>query len=652
GARGARLHIHPGSGQFKAKPAWIVCAEQVETTKVYARTVARVETPWIERAGAHLVRQQHYEPHWERRGARVAVHERTTLYGLTLQAGRKIPYDRIDPVDARRLFIRHALVQMDYDSKAPFFLHNLKLLEDAEYLQQKGRRVDILADEAQLYAFFDERVPAEVTSGAAFEKWRREAERKEPKLLWLTSGDIGGDEATVDSQDFPDHMQAGALRIELQYRFEPGHEDDGVTAIVPLHTLNQLPAEPFGWLVPGLLEEKITALVRSLPKHLRVHFVPVPEYVEKILPMLDPGHGSLYQQLGKALHRTGGITVQADAFREELLPVHLRMNYAVVDEANAVIDRSRDLRALKARHGSSAGRNFQQLAREARLHEGCRSWSFGPLPEVFAGNLDGTSIHGHVALADEGESVAVRVFATPQEAAASHPRGIARLVRLVLSKDLKPLLKDLAVNVAGELAYRQLTKDRKLREDVLDLVVRAVFVEGQSPLREQPAFDARLATRRGGIGLPAQEISRAVQSMLESWSAIQTKLKACRIPALKADIEQQLGRLMPPDMLLATPWARLKECPRYLKAILHRLEKAPLDPAKDAKLQKDVDNFDGRYWQTAKAVDDPVAPVDDAFRWLLEEYRVSLFAQQLKTPVPVSAKRLEEAWQERSKVNR
>ncbi len=652
GARGAKLHIHPGSGQFKARPAWIVCAEQVETTKVYARTVARVETPWIEQAGAHLVRNQHYEPHWERRGARVVVHERTTLYGLTLQAGRKINYDRVDPVDARRLFIRHALVQMDYDSKAPFFVHNLKLLEDAEYLQQKGRRVDLLADEAQLYAFFDERVPADVTSGAAFEKWRREAERKEPKLLWLASADIGSDDATVDSQDFPDHIQAGPLRIELQYRFEPGHEDDGVTAIVPLHTLNQLPAEPFGWLVPGLLEEKITALVRSLPKHLRVHFVPVPEYVDKILPMLDPGHGSLYQQLGKALHRTGGITVQADAFREELLPVHLRMNYAVVDEANTVIDRSRDLRALKGKHGSSAGKNFKQLAREARLHEGCRNWSFGPLPEVFAGNLDGIAIHGHVALADEGESVAVRVFATAQDAAVSHPRGVARLIRLVLAKDLKPLLKDLAVNVAGELAYRQLTKDRKLREDVLDLVVRAVFVESQALLREQPAFEARLATRRGGIGLPAQEMSRAVQSMLESWSAIQAKLKACRVPTLKADVEQQLSRLMPPDVLQATPWLRLKECPRYLKAILQRLDKGPLDPAKDAKLQKEVEAFETRYWQAAKAVDATTAPVDDAFRWLLEEYRVSLFAQQLKTPVPVSAKRLTDLWQERNKGGR
>jgi ATP-dependent helicase HrpA len=645
GTRGTKVHIHPGSGQFKAKPAWIVCAEQVETTKVYARNVARVEPLWIERAGGHLVRQQHYEPHWERKAARVAVHERTTLFGLTLQAGRKINFDRIDLVEARRLFIRHALVQMDYDSKAPFFLHNLKLLEDAQYLQQKGRRVDILADEAQLYEFFDARVPADVANGAAFEKWRKLAEAKEPKRLWLTTGDISGaDEATVDSGDFPDHIMAGALKLALQYRFEPGHEDDGVTAIVPLHMLNQLTPEPFGWLVPGLLEEKMTALVRSLPKHLRVHFVPVPEHVAQALPMLDPGHGSLYVQLAKALHRTGGITVSADGFRDELLPVHLRMNYAVVDDANRVIDRSRDLRELKGRHGQSAVRNFQQLAREARLHEGCRSWSFGDLPDTFDGLHDGQRLYGHVALADEGAGVGVRVFATPAEAAASHPRGAARLIRLVLSKDLKPLLKDLAVTVQGELAYRGLAKDRTLREDVLDLVVRAVFVEAQPELRHAAAFEQRIAARRGGIGLPAQEISRSIQQTLEAYAALQVRLKDCRVAALRDDVRAQMSRLLSADLLPATPWQRLKEFPRYLKAVLHRLEKAPLDPARDAKLMAELEPLESRYWKAVKDEDGARAPAADPFRWLLEEYRVSLFAQQLKTPVPVSAKRLAEAW--------
>jgi ATP-dependent helicase HrpA len=279
GANGSKIFIHPGSGQFKARPAWIVSAEQVETTKVYARNVARVEPAWIEQAGAHLVKRQHYEPHWERRASRAAIYERVTLFGLLLSSGRSVPYEQIDPKAARELFIKHALVLMEYDSRAPFLAHNLKLLKDMEYLQQKGRRVDLLGDESQLYAFFDARVPEGISTGRAFERWRRDAEGKNPKVLWLTEQDISPGEAELDAEQFPDHLSAGPLVIQLRYRFEPGHEDDGVSALVPLHVLNQLPEEAFEWLVPGLLDEKIEALVRSLPKQLRVHFVPVPDAV-------------------------------------------------------------------------------------------------------------------------------------------------------------------------------------------------------------------------------------------------------------------------------------------------------------------------------------------------------------------------------------
>src|SRR6186713_2434731 len=354
GANGSKIFIHPGSGQFKARPAWIVSAEQVETTKVYARNVARVEPAWIEQAGAHLVKRQHYEPHWERRASRAAIYERVTLFGLVLSSGRSVPFENIDPKAARELFIRHALVHMEYDSRAPFLAHNLKLLKDMEYLQQKGRRVDLLGDENQLYAFFDARVPEGISTGAAFERWRREAEAKDPKLLWLTERDIAASDAALDTGRFPDHLSAGPLVVQLRYRFDPGNEDDGVSALVPLHVLNQLAEEPFGWLVPGLFEEKITALVRSLPKNLRVHFVPVPEAVERALPLLERGRDSLHKQLAAALTRTGGIVVPADAFRDELLPPHLRINYVLVDDANKVIARSRSLASLREKHAGAS----------------------------------------------------------------------------------------------------------------------------------------------------------------------------------------------------------------------------------------------------------------------------------------------------------
>jgi ATP-dependent helicase HrpA len=336
------------------------------------------------------------------------------------------------------------------------------------------------------------------------------------------------------------------------------------------------------------------------------------------------------------------VGVPHDAFREELLPVHLRMNFAVLDEASKVIDRSRDLKALQQRHGVDAGRNFQQLAQQALLQTGCRSWSFGALPETFDGLHDGQRLYGHVALADEGSSVGVRVYATAMEAAVSHERGLTRLIRLVLAKDLKPLLRDLAVTVQGEMTYKN------LREELLDRVVAAVFLEGRESLRTGAAFEQRLVQCKGGIGLPTQEISRSVQQTLDAWLAVKAKLKTCPLATTRSDIGVQLERLLPDAFLRSTPWSRLREFPRYLKAAVHRLEKAPQDPARDQKLAREVDVVESRYWLAVKAEKHSRPPVNDAFRWLLEEYRVSLFAQQLKTPVPVSARRLAEAWQERS----
>jgi ATP-dependent helicase HrpA len=660
GARGTKLFIHPGSFLFKPKPKWIISAEQVETTKVYARTVAKIEPEWIEKVGAHLVRQQHYDPHWERKAARVAVHERTLLFGLTVQAGRKIPYERVNPKEAREMFIRHALVQMDYDSKAPFFLHNLKLLEDADYLQQKGRRVDLLVDEAWLFGFFDVRLPADVLNGVSFERWRKQVERTQPDLLKLTRGDITAKEdASLDARNFPDHFQCGALRFPLQYRFEPNHEDDGVTAIIPLHLLNPLEPEPFRWLVPGLLLEKLVALIKSLPKTLRIHFVPVPGHAERVLPMLDFGRGSFYGQLSSALKKTGGIAVSESAFREEILPAHLRMNFVVVDEFNAVIDRSRDLNELKRRHSVDAGKNFQQLARQAYLYTGCTAWNFGDLPACFDGQHEGQKVYGFPAVVDEGEAVGVRVFDTPGEAARQQLLGLARLFRLVLSKELKYLKRNLAVNAQAEMAYRQLPAHpllyadlkpgRDLREDVLDRLMGALFVEGQPDIRSAGQFEARLQACRTELVLKADEMAHMAQTVLQRYAEVQLRLKACRLPPVKSDIEGQLAVMVYAGFLTTTPYAQFREMPRYIKAALHRLEKSPQDPLRDLKQAREIEPFLTRYWQAVKAATGGLPPESDPFRWQLEEFRVSQFAQQLKTPFPVSAKRLEEAWRQRGR---
>jgi ATP-dependent helicase HrpA len=655
GANGTKVFIHPGSGQFKAKPAWIVSAEQVQTTKVYARNVARIETAWVEQVGAHLVKHQHYDPHWERRAARAAIYERTTLFGLTLSTDRRVPYERVDAKAARELFIRHALVLMEYDSRAPFFAHNLKLLEDLEYLQQKGRRVDLLGDEEQLYAFFDARVAQGISTGADFERWRRDAEKKEPKLLWLTERDVAGSDAELDSHRFPDHLSAGPLTIQLRYRFEPGNEDDGVSALIPLHVLNQLPDEPFEWLVPGLLEDKITALVRSLPKNLRVHFVPVPEAVAKVLPLLEAGRGSLHSQLAEALLRTGGVEVPRDSFREDLLAPHLRMNYLLLDDADKVIARSRSLAALRERH---AGVSQKVYAQQSQLTTGARTWVFGDLPERQDAAPGVRAQIGYPGLVDEGDSVGLRVFATPPEARISHERGVARLIRLVMSRDLKPLRRDLAVNVQGEMVYRglaahpslnaDLLAGRDLRDDLLDRIVMTVFLAGREPPRTAAAFDERIASHRAGVGLPAQEISRATQLMLERVGRIQSSLPKAPAAAA-ADIRSQLSWLVPAGFLLVTPWHRLQEFSRYLQAIEQRLQKVNLDPGRDAKLTAEIAPLEARYREKVKAERGSRPSGGEEFRWLLEEFRVSLFAQQLGTRVTVSARRLADAWAEREK---
>lgn len=654
GARGSRLHIHPGSFLFKPKPKWIMSAEQVETTKVYARTVAAIEPEWIERVGAHLVRQQHYDPHWERKAARVAVHERTQLFGLVIQAGRKIPYERVNAVEAREMFIRHALVQMDYDSRAPFMQHNLKLLEEADYLQQKGRRVDLMVDEAWLYQFFDARIPADVVNGVTFEVWRKAAEAKNPGILKLTRDDITVkvDDA-VDDLNFPDHCMVGGIRIALQYRFEPGHQDDGVSALIPLQLLNTLEEGPFRWLVPGMLRDKVVALLKSLPKTLRIHFVPVPDYVDRILPMLDFAEGDLLQQLSSALKRTGGIAVPLSAFREELVPDHLKTNFLVLGEDQRVMDRGRDLGALQTKHSKDAGKTFRQIASEAYLKTGCQAWVFGDLPLTFDGEHDGSRVFGYPALVDEGETVGLRILESREAAQLIHEGGVARLLAIMLSKDLKYIRKNLRVDAMAEMAYGRLShhdflykdlgKERALRDDIVTRLLAGVFLEDQPEIRNEGDFLARMESRRKALVVSADEMGAVAQKIMQLHSEIVQALGKVMDVKVRDDVRQQLDRMVYLGFWIKTPWTQIRDFPRYLTAIQHRLQKAQQDPARDARQRSEIEPYQKAFWQMIEKFQGRRIPERQAFRWKLEEFRVSLFAQQLKTAYPISAKRMEEA---------
>jgi ATP-dependent helicase HrpA len=651
GARGLKCQIWPGSSLFKARPKWIMSAEQVETTKVFARAVAKIEPEWAERCGAHLVKRTYYEPHWEKKAGRAAVFERVTLFSLTLVNGRSVPYENVDPVAARELFIRHALVQMEYDSKAPFFVHNRELLAAADYLQQKGRRVDLVADEEAIYQFYETRVPEEAVSGVAFEAWRRKAEKENPKRLFMTREDVTvKEDSALDSYNYPDEFKVRDLKLPLEYRFEPGHEDDGVTVILPLHLLNQLPPEPFQWLAPGFLREKIVALIKNLPKNLRKHFVPAPDYADRILPQLDYGQGRLTEQLNAAARRLIGFSLPENAWSEEGMPAHLRMNFVLVDEDKKVLARARDLNALKNRFSKDAGENFQELAQEAALTvTGQKTWTFGAIEKRYQAG----QIAGFPGLVDEGESVGLRVFDVEEAADASHERGLARLFRLYMVQPLKYLRKNLPVAVVAEAAYRQLPPHpflhpelqpgRDLREDLLDRIMAALFLDGRPDIREQAAFEQRLEESKSELVPIGAAAAKLIDDLLKLLAELNRALDQRNDP-VAADVRAQMNLLIHAGFLAVTPYPALKEFPRYLKAAQYRLEKSLQDPSRDGRQSADLIPLWKNYWDRAKQGKDKLPPERDSYRWMLEELRVSLFAQQLKTPYPVSAKRLQEAW--------
>ncbi len=659
GARSVKFQIHPGSFLYKAKPKWIMTGEQVETTRIYGRQVASIEPEWIETCGAHLSKRQYYDPHWERKAARAAVHERTSLFGLIIQSGRKVPYERIDPAGAREIFIRSALVAQDYDSRAAFFLHNRKLLEEANYLQQKGRRVDLLVDEEWIYRFYDERIPQDIVSGMAFERWRRRAEMENPDLLKLTRADITRQEdVRVDEQNFPDELSIDHLRLKLKYRFEPGHPEDGVSTLVSLHQLNQLPPEPFQWLVPGLLREKIVFLIKGLPKAIRKHLVPAPDYADRCLALIEYRQGSLYTALTQALRRIGGLQLPDGVWNDAALPPHLRMNFRLVDEHAEVIAQSRDLNALKRAHGLKAIEQFATLTSAERTVTGRRDWDFGDLAKTLAIEGRGNMIQAFPALVDEGQTVGIGVFDSEAEAQVQHVKGLIRLYRLALAKELKYLKRNLPLGAPQELIYSQLpappfAKTRAplddLREDVLTLIMATLFLGDEDNIRTREVFLARLQERRAALVQSANEIANTVNAVLSLSGEIRKKLgTAGNADATIEDIREQLNLMLYAGFVCAMPFAYIKAMPRYLKAIQYRLDKAAYDKGRDLKQLNQLRPLWNAYWKAAQASGGAVRPELDAFRWSLEEFRISLFAQTLKTAYPVSLKRLEEAWTQRT----
>jgi ATP-dependent helicase HrpA len=659
GARGVRFAIFPGSGLRKKQPRWVLAAELVETTRLYARCAARIEPEWVEAAAGELAKKHYFDPHWERERARVAAYERVTLYGLTLVPRRRVHYGPINPREAREVFIRGALVAGEYETRAPFFAHNLRLRKDVEALEHKARRRDVLVDDEAIYAFYDALIPQGIHDGAAFERWREQAERANPRLLHMTRDDLMRHAAAgITEAQFPGRIPAAGADLQLAYRFEPGHPLDGVTASVPLHLLNRLEPGQFEWLVPGLIREKVAALFKSLPKTLRRHLVPPTQHVTAFLTEIE-GRGSsvegrvsrepLVAALAGYVQRVAGEPVSAEAWDGAELPAHLRMNFRVLDEAGRELATGRDLAALKAQLGEAAQLTF--AAADAGIERsGIRAWDFGDLPAEIAFTRGGRSLTGYPALVDEGESVAIRLLDTRAAADEAMRGGTRRLMRVALKEQMKQLEKSLPGFTQAALALRAIATPDELREDLLTAVADRAFIGEDALPRDARGFEALKQRARARLPAVREAGSRLLVAIADEYQRAQQRIQAAAkaLPRPAADLRSQVGRLVFKGFLSATPWERLHDLPRYLKAAQRRLDKYPGDPERDARHSGDINAIWKRYEERAirlRRAGESDPRLED-FRWRIEELRVSLFAQELKTPYPVSCKRLDRLWRE------
>jgi len=647
GARGIKLSIHPGSALAKKGPKWIMAAELTDTGRLLARTVAEVRPEWIESAGRHLLTRMTIEPHWEKDGARVVAFERVSLYGITLVARRKIHYGPIDPELSRELFIRGALVAGEYDTRAPWFVHNRALIKEIEDLEHKARKSGVWLDEERIFRVFDARVPPDIHNGAAFETWRADAEAANPKILFLQREDILGEGLGADHTLFPETMAVDDVACQLKYRFEPGHALDGVTLRLPLYLLNRIEAAQIDWLVPGLIREKLTALLKFLPKDKRRPLIPLPDTVTAFLSVAKPGEQVLTAALAAYIRKKTGADIHPDEWKGEL-PAHLKMNVSVIDDSGQELASGRDLAVLRQQLGGAARITYGGGAENSEFERtGLTEWNFGDLPAQVKFRRGGRELMGYPALVDNGESVDLRLLDAADVAESETRRGVVRLLRIALAAQFKQLDKDLARETALALKFRSFGSPEQLRAALIDAIaIRALLGDDDTP-RDGRTFGKQKERAKPRIAVVKQALLRDSAEILDLHAQVAARLNAKpQFTAVMRDETAHLAALVPADFITATPWAHLKDLPRYLRGILKRLEKLPAAEQRDARSMAGVLTLQNKYLaRRGQMIGTASAALDD-FRWQLEELRISLFAQELKTPYPVSAKRLDKLWNE------
>ncbi len=692
GARGIKFHRHPGAHLKKRPGRWIVCAELVETTRLFGRGIANIEPQWVEEVAGHLLKKQLLDPHWEKKQAEVIAFERATLYGLVIYSGRRTSFARADQAGAREIFIREGLVEGQWETSLPFLAANRKLIRQVQDMEHKSRRQDVLVDDELIYAFYDQQLPADVYSGATFEGWYRTESRKNPDLLKLTREELMRHEAAgITTEAFPRSVRLGGVDCATSFLHEPGNARDGLTVTVPLFVLNQVSEERCEWLVPGMLKDKVQALLKSLPQKPRSRFVPLPESAMRLAQALCApeawAHGSLTDGLLKRVRDATSLDVKRTDFKLDMVPPHLFMNIRVVDEHGRQLGMGRNLGALKSELGAQARGAFQALAalkapaapppREpvtvpapapglANAGRGADSpsptaspappgpavdasrrytaWEFGELPELMEIRKGGTTLVGFPALVDQGDAVTLEVFDEPEAAAARHRVGLRRLFALQIRDALKYLEKNIPDLQKMAVAYMALGTLEELRAQIIDVALDRAFLLDPLPA-DGSAFQRRIEEGRGRLTLIANEVARLAGTVLAEYATALRKIKDTRqAPDATQDTTQQLQRLVGKRFLVETPWPALQHFARYLKAVTLRLDKLRADPARDAQRLAEVKPQEQRYWRLVAERKGLVDARMLELRWLLEELRVSLFAQELRTPQPVSVKRLDKVW--------
>lgn len=735
GARGSRFHLFPASALFKAKPKWVMAAELVETTRLYAHDVAVIQPEWIEQEAPHLVRYHYFEPHWEQKRGEVVASERVTLYGLTVLPRRPVSYGRIAPEEAREIFIRSALVAQECDLKADFFVHNKKLIKEITELEHKSRKQDVLVDDEALFAFYNERLPDFYTadtvsddlhpanpqqttpslvgegwgegktvatqtnfsataanplpnplpqereqSAAAstvsddpktnkqpapqkgclkplpladirtFQAWLKTAERDNPRLLFLSRDDLMQHAAAhITEEQFPKFWQTADGKFKLSYRFEPHHPLDGVTMTVPLTVLNRLHAPSLEWLVPGMLREKIQLLIKALPKQIRRICVPVPDFITKFLESNPDRQAAIIPQLAHFITKSAGDMrileqIDQDAWAAQELPEHCYLNLRIVDDGGQELAGGRKLHELQQQLGQTAAVTFRDNTQEFE-RDNVTAWDIGTLPESIKFARGKQQLTGYLGLQKEKDGrIALRLFDTTEAAEQAHRQGVIELMKLQLKEQVKDLNKGIQGFTQAAMLLKHINADT-LRDDLTQAVCDRAFIGEDELPRNEKAFKEQIKRARSRLPAVKEALSRYLQETAAAYAELNGKLGKHPLTHL---MRQRLQTLLAAGFATRTPWAQWPRLPIYLKAMTLRLEKYSSNPARDAAREADIRELEQMWQEKTDSLIKQGLPISDGlagFKWMIEELRVSLFAQELKTPYPVSVKRLLKVWE-------